>query len=408
MSSPMIVSSIAHDTHTEPPLLTHTRPWWEELPTDYYRQPVHFTLSRRDAAQVRRAALLDAFIVRGAATALSLLAFPPGFHPLKLRDHLAYQGFYAGRLDPAQPDHFFQPPPAGLYIRRDLPSFPIFRPLEGVCEDLSFLSPFETVNPALRASYHRHWANRAAHARIWRHNRGPRPTVIAIHGFGADPYWLNEWLFAIRWFYEQLGCDVMLFTLPFHGPRQTRFSLFSGQGFFSGGLAHLNEAFAQAVHDFRVFFNWLHTEQGVERIGVTGISLGGYTAALLAAVEPRLQFALPHVPVVSLADLALEWTPLDWMIQPTLAGLQRDVQDLRRYLAPHCPLTYRPAIPMERLMIVGGVGDRLAPPRQTRLLWDHWERCRLHWFPGSHILHLDRAAVFRQIALFLRAIDFIP
>ena len=104
----------------------------------------------------------------------------------------------------------------------------------GVCEDLSFLSPFEPVNPRLRVPYLRHRANRVAHARFWRHDRGPRPTIIAIHGFGADEFWLNEWLFSIRWFYEKLGCDVLLFTLPFHGPRQTRFSPFSGFGFFAG------------------------------------------------------------------------------------------------------------------------------------------------------------------------------
>jgi len=41
-------------------------------------------------------------------------------------------------------------------------------------------------------------------------------------------------------------------------------------------------------------------------------------------------------------------------------------------------------------MIIGGVGDRLAPPKHTRLLWEHWGRPRLHWFPGSHLLHLDK------------------
>ena len=54
------------------------------------------------------------------------------------------------------------------------------------------------------------------------------------------------------------------------------------------------------------------------------------------------------------------------------------------------PLTYKPCLPPERLMIIGGVGDRLAPPKHSRILWDHWGRCRIHWFPGNHVLHLDR------------------
>lgn len=407
MSTRAILSPIMHDGYAELPLLTHAEPWWDELALDFYRRDVHFTLTRQDRARVQPTAILDTFIVRGAATLLTTLAYPVGFNPVVLREQLGYRALYEGYIDPDNPNRFFTPPPDDVYIRRDTPRSPAFRPPGGTCEDLSFLSPFRTVHPAMRDSYHRHWANRVAHARYWRHDQGPRPTVIAIHGFGADPYWLNEWLFSIRWFYEHLGCDVLLFTLPFHGPRQTRFSPFSGHGFFAGGLAHINEAFAQAVYDFRVFLNYLLRDMGTPEVGVTGISLGGYTAALLASVEPRLQFAIPNVPVVTLADLALEWTPMDWLIRPMLTTLGLSVRDLRRYMAVHCALTYQPVIPTDRLMIIGGVGDRLAPPKQTRLLWDHWERCRLYWFPGSHVLHLDREAFFRQIAVFLREIAFL-
>ena len=34
----------------------------------------------------------------------------------------------------------------------------------------------------------------------------------------------------------------------------------------------------------------------IANIGVTGISLGGYTSALAASVEKRLMFAIPNVP----------------------------------------------------------------------------------------------------------------
>ena len=39
------------------------------------------------------------------------------------------------------------------------------------------------------------------------------------------------------------------------------------------GLSHLNESMAHAVHDFRIFMDYLEG-RGVSRIGVTGISLG--------------------------------------------------------------------------------------------------------------------------------------
>jgi len=59
-------------------------------------------------------------------------------------------------------------------------------------------------------------------------------------------------------------------------------------------------------------------------------------------------------------------------------------------------------------MQVGGAGDRLAPPKHTRPLWDHWDRCRVHWFPGSLLIHLDRGAYLWQLARFLRGIGFLP
>ncbi len=43
-------------------------------------------------------------------------------------------------------------------------------------------------------------------------------------------------------------------------------------------------------------------------------------------------------------------------------------------------------------MVVAGLGDRLAPPEQSLLLWEHWGRPELHWFAGSHVIHIGRAA----------------
>jgi hypothetical protein len=77
-------------------------------------------------------------------------------------------------------------------------------------------------------------------------------------------------------------------------------------------------------------------------------------------------------------------------------------------LAPCTPLSYRPLLPKERLFLIGGVGDRLAPPRHARLLWDHWDRPRMHWFPGSHVLHLDRGEYFRATRVFFEDIGFTP
>jgi hypothetical protein len=61
-------------------------------------------------------------------------------------------------------------------------------------------------------------------------------------------------------------------------------------------------------------------------------------------------------------------------------------------LSVHSPLIYRPLLPRERLMVVAGLGDRLTPPEHSLILWEHWGRPELQWFPGSHILHFQRDA----------------
>jgi hypothetical protein len=143
-------------------------------------------------------------------------------------------------------------------------------------------------------------------------------------------------------------------------------------------------------------------------VGVTGLSLGGYVSALLAALEPELDFAIPNAPVVSLPAMMPGWFPANITTTALrrLAGVPDELVD--RALAVHAPLRYPPVVPRERLMVVGGLGDRLAPPEQSLLLWEHWGRPRLHWYPGNHLLHVNRAAYLREMRRFMVGAGFAP
>ncbi len=404
-----IVSRIAHSSaHAEATAASPGgKPWWETLSPDFPFRQEPFALGAVDRVRVGLTAASDVLLRTLGACIAGPLAFPLGYHPAKFRDALRARDLYVPIARSGDPTKFLTRPPRGVRISSHPGRHPLFRPDDGDCTDLYFESPYVPFDPAQRRDYLRHEKNRIAHARFWKHH-GPtsRPTIIAVHGFSADLYHLNEWFFALPWFYK-MGCDVLLFTLPFHGKRQTRFSPFSGHGFFAGGAARINEAFAQGVHDLRVLVDWLE-ERGVSDIGLTGVSLGGFTSALAATAEPRLKFVIPNVPVVSIADLVLEWHPIAEAVRLSLAAAGRTLVDARELLAVSSPLSYPSLVPRERLMIVGGVGDRLAPPKHARLLWDHWNRPRMHWFPGSHLVHLDRGEYLRQVARFLGEIGFLP
>ncbi len=409
VEEPSVVSRIAHESYLRKPSLLARGHWWDELDPKFARRPEGFDLALADRLKVGAAVGFDTLLRTAGASMVSSMAIPLGYNPIELRRAMRDADFYADIAESGDPSRFFATPPTGVRVRTKKGKWlPRFEPEDGTCESIEFDSPFQPVNPAQHKSYLRHAANRVAHARMLRH-RGdePRPTIVAIHGFTADWYLINEWFFALPWFYR-MGCDIVLFTLPFHGPRQTRFSPFSGHGYFAGGVSRMNEAVAQSVYDFRILFDWLQRERGAEQIGVTGLSLGGFTTAMLASVESRLSFAIPNVPVVSFADLVLEWQPIGWLLSGALATMRMSLPDARRLCAVSCPLTYDPVLDRKRLMIVGGVGDRLAPPKHSRVLWDHWDRCRIHWFPGSHVIHMDRGAYLTEMARFMVQTGFLP
>ncbi|WP_354700841.1 hypothetical protein DSM112329_01133 [Paraconexibacter sp. AEG42_29] len=258
----------------------------------------------------------------------------------------------------------------------------------GRVELLRFDSPYVALNPLLRRSYAAHSSNAVARAQHWRHEDGPRRTLAVIHGFGASPAWFNTAFFSLKQFFAN-GWDVLLYTLPFHGSRRSNTLAVNGTDLFAHGMAQFSEGIVHAIHDFRAFMDHLEAT-GAPRVGVTGLSLGGYTSALLAAVEPRLDFAIPNAAVTWLPPLLNSWFPAN-LSAALVRGISRTSDELlENALALHSPLSYAPQLAKDRLMVVGGLGDRLAPPEQSLLLWEHWDRPQLEWFPGSHIIHFGR------------------
>jgi pimeloyl-ACP methyl ester carboxylesterase len=270
----------------------------------------------------------------------------------------------------------------------------------GTVDDIAFPSSFTAINPAMRARWSALESNNTVRAQHWRHADGPRPTLCVIHGFMGSSYLANGRFFTLPWYYRA-GYDVLMYTLPFHGERAERCSPFSGFGYFAGGLSGFAEAMAQAVHDFRSIVDYLrHT--GVDRIALTGISLGGYTAALVASVDDRLEAVIPNCPVVTPAKMFEQWFPANKLVGLglRLTNISRD--ELAAGLSYHCPLNYRPLVPKDRRMIITGLADRMAPSEQAVMLWEHWDRCALHWFPGSHVLHVSQLDYLRRMTSFLR------
>ena len=377
---------------------TAARPWWQTLPADYYQHPYATLLDRSDPLKVLTTAAVDqvARTALGSVMALALMRSlgTPRARAIE-RERLR---FYAPLAD-ADADAVYIAPPAVPVRTRKSSGWGLGFG-EAVCERLSFDSPFEPLNPALREDYARNERNRRATALYIRRPMGkPRPTLIFVHGYLLDDPRVNSRAFCLPWLFR-MGYDVLLPSLPFHGPRAERLHPYSGYGFFGGGLARTNESMLQGVSDLRVWTQAL-LNRGAPQVGISGLSLGGYMTAMLSTVESRLAFAIPNSPVVAAADMAMEWQPLGTLMRRSVLTDDWTFSELRQSMALHSPLSRPPRLDAGRLMVIGGAGDRFTSPRFVSLLHQHWAGSDVHWFPGNHLLHLQQGRYLRLMKKFM-------
>ena len=239
--------------------------------------------------------------------------------------------------------------------------------------------------------------NGSARAHLWSHGDRGRTAVICIHGYRGGFPVVDGRAFEVPRLFRDLGFDVALAMLPYHAGRAPEGTT-SGALFLNDPLRTL-EAVAQAIADLRALAAWLLSE-GAASVGVIGMSLGGYMAALFASIEPGLDFAVPVIPVASFADIL-------WH-RAGIRGEHDDARDagidlalLRKLFAPHCPLTYQPLVRAERRLVIAGEADRIVPPEHPAALAAHWQAA-VEWFPGGHLAQLGRDRALARLASIAR------
>ncbi len=286
------------------------------------------------------------------------------------------------RPDVLSGEAFFLPPPRPRPHEQRVALLP-----DGEIVDVTWPSPFEPRWEPARGDYLRHERNRSCWVRMLRHAT-PRPSLICLHGYSAGHWFIEERSFLARWLYR-VGLDVSLFVLPFHAQRAVR----SGPPPWpSPNVARTNEGFAHAMYDLQAFARWLR-ERGAPSVSACGMSLGGFSTALLATVEP-LDFAAMMIPVASFAELF--WT--HGAGRPELRSAMAEGITLARVKAAlevTTPLSRRPLLDAERVLVIDAEGDRIAPREHAEWLAGHFGARRIT-LPGGHVL-LHRGAPLKAI-----------
>lgn len=274
------------------------------------------------------------------------------------------------------PDTYFTPPPKVS---------PALRRIGGDIVDATWPSTSVPFHEGVRDVYLGHEPNRTAHARIYSSKRGSsaRPAIILIHGYLSGSWAIEERTWPIEWM-RRIGFDVAMMVLPFHALRGR-----PGPPPFPGADPRFtNEGFRQAIADLRVLLALLR-DRGASSVGVMGMSLGGYTTSLFGTLEDGLSFAVPIIPLASIADFARDQGRLGSGPQSVLQ--HRALEEANWVVSP---FARKSRLSPERVLVVGARADGITPISHAERIAAHFE-AELLTFTGGHLMQLWRRNAFR-------------
>ena len=241
--------------------------------------------------------------------------------------------------------------------------------------------------------------NGTAHA--WMCERDEEaPWLVCLHGMGMGRPFMDAHGFAAERLQRTLGVNLLFPVQPLHGLRRS--AGIGPGGFLSFELLDTLHGFAQAVSDARRLVRWLRA-RGAKRVGAYGISLGAYTAALLATVEP-LDFVLTGIPLCDVPELYVGHCPTSMRAHAEATGLVGP--EMRELFTLVSPLAGPPLVPHEHRYLFAATGDRIVPPVHARRLWEHWERPTIRWYSGGHVSFFWTPAVQAFVERSLRKSGF--
>jgi pimeloyl-ACP methyl ester carboxylesterase len=248
-------------------------------------------------------------------------------------------------------------------------------------EQLTFESGFELhADEPGRDRWLSYRANRTARAWVMRHRDANRPWLVCIHGYQMGRAGIDLLAFPPDWLHHGLGLNLVLPVLPLHGAR--KIGRRSGDGFLTGDILDCTHAEAQAVWDIRRILSWVRA-QSERQIGVFGLSLGGYNAALLSTLDGDLACAISGIPLVDIPDVMIRHG-----LQSAIGGRgpeDLDVARMAEIMKVVSPVALESQVPVDRRFVFAAVADRLVPPEQACRLWEHWDRPRIEWYQGGHM-----------------------
>lgn len=211
---------------------------------------------------------------------------------------------------------------------------------------------------------------------------GPFPGVVVLHILGGE-FPLSQ---TVASSLARAKVAALFIKMPYYGERRSKDS---PRRMISRNPRETAEGMTQAVLDIRRAGAWLSARPEVDkqRLGVTGISLGGIMSALSAAGEPRFRKVaiylgggklgenLWNMPHSDAEAFRAEWIKM---------GESRE--SFLKLLEPVDPATHARLLNDRDVLMVNAKNDEIIPHAATMALWEAiGTKPELVWLDAGHI-----------------------
>ena len=202
-------------------------------------------------------------------------------------------------------------------------------------------------------------------------------TVILLHGWGRSNLW-KEKKIAIGLAKNNINCFIL--KLPYHFER-TPEGTWSGEYAITGDILRTVEGTRQLVIEVRTVSTWLRRQ--VEKVVISGISLGGMMAHLAMAAEA---FDAGITILAGGNNAGIIWEGIatrsvkDDLIN---AGFTREQTSHIYQIINPCIMAKHNKT--KNLLMINGLYDEVIPGRFTMELWEALGRPRIKWYPCAHV-----------------------
>ena len=148
----------------------------------------------------------------------------------------------------------------------------------------------------------------------------------------------------------------------------------------------------------RLLAGWLRRR--TPRVGIWGMSLGGWVAALTTTLDADWNAVALWAPVVAPAEVLFESGLVELLREAIIEGGTSAGDFAAPELAPMTPTRCDTLIHRSKMLVVAGAYDQVISPRSVARLARRWN-VDVHWVPHGHISLMASRAPVRYTATFL-------